>query len=63
MANEHLMTVQELYNFAKQHGFENAKIWIPIGTNCNSSVSSARLEICSDDDNPYDKKVYLVYNS
>lgn len=61
--NEHLMTVQELYDFAKRHGFENASIWMPTGTNCHSSVAYAKLEIRSEDEDKDKKKVYLVYNS
>lgn len=56
------MTIEELYNFAKDHGFEQASIWIPTGTNVNSSVNSARIEISSNDKDR-DNRVYLVYNS
>ena len=62
---EHLMTVEELYNFAKDHGFEQASIWIPTGTNAYSSVSSANIEISSDEkeQDKLNRCVYLVYNS
>lgn len=62
---EHLMTVEELYNFAKDHGFEQASIWIPTGTNVHSSVNSARIEISSDEKerDRLNHRVYLVYNS
>jgi hypothetical protein len=55
--NEHLMTVQELYDFAKKHGFEDATIWIPIDSNNHSSVEGARLTIQSNGNT--NKGVYL----
>ena len=46
---EHIMTVQELYDFAKKHGFENAQIWFPCGTNVQSTASYAALTVFSKD--------------
>ena len=63
MVNEHLMTVKELYDFAKKHGFENATIWIPTGANCHSSVAYAKIDIRSHEDENEKKQIYLVYNS
>ena len=62
---EQLMTIKELYEFAKIHGFENASIWVSTGPNVWSSINSAKLTARSDE-TPQDKakrRVYLVYNS
>lgn len=63
MLKEHLMTVQELYDFAKKHGFENATIWMPTDANCYSSVAYTEIDILSNEDENEKKRVYLVYNS
>ena len=63
MVNEHLTTVQELYDFAKKHGFENATIWMPTDDNFYSSVAYAEIDILSQEDENEKKRIYLVYNS
>lgn len=56
------MTVTELYEFAKEHGFEDAQICFPSGTNAITVVEDARLEIRAreyeDDETP--KRIYLM---
>ena len=46
---EHLMTIEELYEFVKKHGFENASMWVSTGTNARSSINSANLTVHSDE--------------
>ena len=62
MAKAKLMTVTELYDFAREHGYEDAQIWFPSGTNVFSSTDDARLEVRArqgeDDETP--KRIYLV---
>lgn len=60
---KHEMTVAELYNFAEKHGFEDAVIWIPTGSNTKASIAYAKLEIQSCEEDRDKKRVYLVYNS
>ena len=62
---EHLMTIEELYEFAKKHGFENASMWVSTGTNLWSSINSANLTVHSDETllDKVKRLVYLVYNS
>lgn len=60
---EHLMTAEELYQFAMAHNCEKSPIWIPTGTNTHHSVNSARVTIESNVDDPAQRKIYLVYNS
>lgn len=62
---EHLMTIEELYEFAKKHGFENASIWVSSGTNVWSSINSANLTVHSNESlqDRVNRRVYLVYNS
>lgn len=59
---EKAMTITELYEFAREHGFEDAQIWFPSGTNVFSSTSDARLEVRArtyeDDETP--KRIFLV---
>ena len=47
MNKEHLMTVQELYDFAVEHNMEDATIWFQSGTNVQSSVSYAKASVFS----------------
>jgi len=56
------MTVTELYEFAKEHGFEDAQIWFPSGTNVFSSTSDARFEVRArmDEDDETPKRIYLL---
>lgn len=62
---EQLMTIEELYEFAKKHGFENASMWISTGTNAWSSINSANLTVHSNEtlQDKVKRRVYLVYNS
>ena len=62
---EQLMTIEELYEFAKKHGFENASMWISTGTNTWSSINSANLTVHSNEtlQDKVKRRVYLVYNS
>ena len=62
---EQLMTIEELYEFAKKHGFENASIWVSTGTNTWSSINSANLTVHSNEtmQDKVKRRVYLVYNS
>ena len=55
------MTVKELYEFAKKHGFEDASLWVSSGLNAYSSIDSAKIEISSDKVEM--KRVYLNYES
>jgi hypothetical protein len=57
-----MMTVKELYEFAKKHGFEDSIIMTPTGQNSYSSVYAARLTIISGGEDEK-KQVYLIYNS
>ena len=62
---ENLMTIEELYEFAKKHGFENASMWVSTGTNVWSSINSANLTVHSNESlhDRINRRVYLVYNS
>ncbi len=56
------MIVTELYEFAKEHGFEDAQIWSPSDTNVNTVAEDARLEVRArgDEDDETPKRIYLV---
>ena len=62
---EQLMTIEELYEFAKKYGFENASMWVSTGTNVWSSINSANLTVHSNEtmQDKVKRRVYLVYNS
>ena len=56
------MTVTELYEFAKEHDFEDAQICFQSGTNAITIFEDARLEVQArmneDDEKP--KRIYLI---
>ena len=56
------LTVTELFVFAWEHGFENAQICFPSGTNVNTVVEDARLEFRArqDEDDEMSKRIYLI---
>ena len=62
MAKPTPMTLAELYDFAKKYGFEDARICFPSGTNVNTVVEDARLEIRArcDEDDESPKRIYLL---
>ena len=57
---EQLMTIEELYEFAKKHGFENASMWVSTGTNVWSSINSANL---GDLHSVYDYQQTTIYSA
>lgn len=59
---EYIMTVKELYDFAKKHGFENATMWVGTGPNVYSSIDSANLNISSKDKDDK-KQIFLIHKS
>ena len=62
MAKAKPLTVTELYDFAHEHGFEDAQIYFPSGTNAITIVEDAQLEVRArgdvDDETP--KRIYLI---
>jgi len=60
MANIHLMTIQELYDFAKTHDLLEAQLcqlWSPTDSNAHISIHHANYSISSRDNA---KRVFLV---
>lgn len=61
MEKSNPITVTELYEFAREYGFEDAQICFSSGTNMITVFEDARLEVrarmCEDDETP--KRIYL----
>jgi hypothetical protein len=62
MAKAKPMTVSELYDFAKEHGFEDAQICFPSGTNAITIFEDAKLEVQArmNEDDEAPKRIYLI---